>query len=66
MSICEYCGEDMPKTTVCRMCGKRFCSEDGYLEKNLCFECATGEEEGAEDAIDKTLEENEGVEEEEE
>jgi len=64
MPICEVCDDKKSETVACRMCGVHFCSECGYVEKNLCFDCATAEEESDEEAVEDTIEESSGVEEE--
>ena len=55
VKVCEICGEAGDDIVACRLCGMQFCSECGYPEKNLCFDCGDEVDEGLEDEADESL-----------
>jgi hypothetical protein len=44
MPICDICGEDVDKTTKCKVCGEKFCFDCGDVDEKLCIYCLDEDE----------------------
>ncbi len=45
MPECGICGEKVDKLTICKVCGVKFCENDGSTEEKTCINCSEDDKE---------------------